>query len=187
MTKSTWIIRNLTSKIIAVIAFLILVWLANLVEGFINNGLYSSIVGFMNFNIILIIIIALVFFIGDAFDIVGFPFNFPAPLFNAVGGMFLTVFIFRVLALVNGFIAGNPLEIILSIAPVVYVLVFTIVLIGGYLRIFSRARRRHRRKKPMTNLVKSDVELMDEPKDIDGIDKVKKREKNKSKKKVKRG
>jgi len=148
--KHKSIIWILLSRLIGIIVFLIIVFVANILAISMDNLLFNQSVNFLNSNIVLIIIISIIFLIGELFDALIFPFNLPAPLFNAIGSVFLVSFIFRVFMLVDLIIEENVFRIISGFSFFVYPLVFLIVLISGYIAIFSRLAEAEKPKEKQT-------------------------------------
>jgi len=147
--KHKSIIWILLSKLVGIIIFLIMLFVANILAISLYNPLFNQIVNFLNNNIVLIIIISVMLLIGELFDAIIFPFNLPAPLFNAVGSVFLVSFIFRVFMLVDLIIEENVFHVISGFSFFVYPIVFLVVLVSGYIAIFSRLAEaeKHEEKK----------------------------------------
>ncbi len=148
--KHKSIIWILLSRLIGIIVFLIMVFVVNILAMSISNTLFNQTVNFLNSNIVLIIIISIIFLIGELFDALIFPFNLPAPLFNAVGSVFLVSFIFRVFMLVDLIIEENVFHVISGFSFFVYPLVFLVVLVSGYIAIFSRLAEAEKPKEKKT-------------------------------------
>lgn len=137
-------VRILLGKFLGFLLFLFLVGLVNLMTLFIKSALFLQIVEFLNASIVLLIVMSIMFLIADVFDAIYFPFNLPAPLFSAVGGVFVVSFIFRVLE----FILKEGIFGSVSWArALISVLVFVIVMVVGYVKIFFKTEERPRRKR----------------------------------------
>jgi len=129
------------SRIAGIIIFLIILGVLNILAAGIHVQMFHQVVAFLNANIGLILILSLFFLIGDLFGALTFPLNLPAPLFNAVGGVLIVVFIFRVFLLVD---AINGMQIFGALSVIeylVYPAVFIIALIAGYASIFASCCR----------------------------------------------
>ena len=132
------------SRFAGLMIFLILLVIANSLE--INNSGYLHVVGFLNQNIGIIVLFSVLFYLGELFFIFIFPFNLPAPIFSAVGGAFLVNFIFRMFYFIGDVLHESAFSSFKMFEPLIYTLVFFIVLIVGYVNIFVRLRNISRRK-----------------------------------------
>ncbi len=133
------VVEVLVSRIIGLIIFLILLGILNILAGaYVQTPIFLQIVAFLNANLVLLILISVIFLIGDLFGALAFPLNLPGPIFGAVGAVFLVMFLFRLFSLV-GEITGVEVFALLekTLALPVYILVFTVVLIGGYIALFA--------------------------------------------------
>ncbi|WP_243670460.1 hypothetical protein [Methanoculleus chikugoensis] len=100
-----------------------------------------SVVEFLNANLGLLILISVIFLVGDLFGgALPLPLNLPGPIFCAFGAVLLVIFIVRLFLLV-GEIAGVGFFSVLeggALSLPVYLLVFIVVLIaGGYIGLFT--------------------------------------------------
>lgn len=136
MTGKKSVLGVLFSKFSGILIFLIALAIANILNHYISNNVYHFVVSFFNINLWLIILISLIFFLGELFEILLFPFNLPAPFFNAVGGIFIVTFILRIINFLEIIINLELIKYVLFLIPFVYLLVFIIVLIVGYIKIF---------------------------------------------------
>ena len=66
------------SRMIGIICFLIVIVLANILTFYVASPLYHSGVDFLNLNFWLLLLIAIIIFIGDIFGAFPFPLNLPA-------------------------------------------------------------------------------------------------------------
>jgi hypothetical protein len=130
--------RVVLSKIFGFVFFLFMIFLLNFLASYIDNPVYLSMVSFINRNIVLLIVMSLIFMIAGIFDAIIFPFNLPAPIFNAIGAILIIIFMQRMFYLVDD-ITGEKVSVVFTILSyLLYPLVFLIVLIGGYISIFVR-------------------------------------------------
>ncbi len=156
MARGKSILGHVMSKIIGLIVLVALVAVLNLLVSFFDIPVLGGVVSFINSNLILLIIIGVLFLVSGIIEELAFPFNLPAPLLNGAGGVLVVIFIFNIIGIFSSVIGGfmpviNVLEMIL------YFVVFGIVVLVGYLDIFSsepsgrrgRSEKRawHRRKK----------------------------------------
>lgn len=128
----------LVSRVIGIVIFLILLAVLNALAGYVQSPTFLRVVEFLNANIGLLILITAIFLIGDLFGALAFPLNLPGPVFSAVGAVFTVVFLFRLFLLV-GEITGVTFFTLFegTLALLIYLFVFFIVLIGGYIALFT--------------------------------------------------
>jgi len=129
-----WIIF---SKALGLLVFLFFLYLANIAQFFIGSPLVYLIMFFLNENVWFLILMSIVFMFGEIFNALRFPFSLPAPLFNAVGSVFLVFFLLMVSELAGILTGIGSFEALKSIAFLLYHLIFAIVLICGYIWIFA--------------------------------------------------
>jgi len=122
----------------AIIFFLIVVVLANILTNYVTNPLYHSGVTLLNENVWLLIIIALVLLVADIFGVFEFPLNLPAPIIRAIGSVFLIVFILRVIQWGDIIAVTNLYPTFSLISIIIVPFVFLIVLAGGYYHILRQ-------------------------------------------------
>ncbi len=136
---------SVLSKIISIIVFLIVLLLLNIYSPLAHSSALTQIVSFINANVFLIIFISVLFVAGDVFLPLAFPLNLPFPLFNAIGAVFLAVFLIRLIGLIDSLTGIRIFSFVSMIAPLIYTLVFVLALILGYVEIFSEKnhKRRH--------------------------------------------
>lgn len=127
------------SRAVGIVAFLILLGVLNiLADVSIRMPVYLQVVGFLNANLGLLILIAALFLIGDLFGALVFPLNLPGPIVSAFGAVYLVIFLVRLFLLVSAItgvglfsVAGRALTL-----PV-YLFVFIIALVAGYIGLFT--------------------------------------------------
>jgi hypothetical protein len=120
---------------IAIICLLIVIVLANILTHYIQNPVFLVGVSFINENFWLLLLIAVVLFIGAMFRVFPFPLNLPAPIIQAIGSVFCIAFLLRVFQWIDP-VTLYPLFWYLSFIFVP--LVFLIVLASGYYGIFHQ-------------------------------------------------
>jgi hypothetical protein len=177
------------SEVIGIILLVLLTVILNLIGGMYPHQIFAMIVQFFNANLVFLILLSLVFFVGDLFAVFGFPVNVPAPIFRAIASVMLVAFIFRVLRLLEEIAGESVFSFVYMLAPFIYMLVFLLVIVLGYLSLFSRSRRRKerrglvRREPPKTETSKKLEEYKEETREGDIKDAVTTKKKS-SKKKV---
>ena len=137
MGRVSTIIWRALSKALWIIVFLFIILILNIVVKFFSDPLYIQVIGFLNQNVWLLIVVALLFFLGDVFALLDFPFNLPSPLFEGFGAVGVTMFLLRIVKTVVT-TAGVSLAQVSWLDPFIYGLVFLAVIIPGYFWIVSR-------------------------------------------------
>ena len=123
------------TRIIGFITFLIFVVLANILNN-IDPDRFGAVVRFLNDNLPLLFIIAIVMIIADVLSAFPFPLDLPVPIIRAFGSVFIIAFF---LALVQWLhISAELYNMFLILSYLIVPLVFVIVLVAGYYRIFRR-------------------------------------------------
>jgi hypothetical protein len=123
------------SRMIGVICFLIVVVLANILTFYVASPLYHSGVDFLNLNFWLLLLIAIIIFIGDIFGAFPFPLNLPAPVIKAIDSVFIIAFVLRVFDWVDTTTGNNIYHYFWLLSFVIVPIVFIIVLLAGYYEI----------------------------------------------------
>lgn len=126
------------TRMIAIICFLIVVVLANILTYYVMSPVYNSGVAFINGNFWLMALIAVILLVADLFSAFPFPLDLPAPVIRAVGSVFCIAFILRVFQWVDTVAATSLYPSFWLVSFVVVPLVFLIVLATGYFNIFRR-------------------------------------------------
>jgi hypothetical protein len=135
MTKS--VPRIIISGVAGFLFFLVILAVANALIFSINNPVYTEIVLFVNKNIFLFFIIAVIGILNDIFWTFYFPFNIIAPITSSLLSIYIIMFLEKL------FDFFNVQEITNISIPFtdLYILVALIVLVAGYLVIAIRAGR----------------------------------------------
>ena len=129
---------RLLSGFIGILLFVVIVAVANALIPIINVLLYGQIVGFINDNIILILMGMFLGMIGETFFAAPFPFDLPAPIFASMGSVFSVAVLFNLFAFIDN-ISKTAIFTGWAFAEgAVIAIVFMLVFIVGYVRIFSR-------------------------------------------------
>ncbi len=121
------------SSFLGFVFFLVILGFLNFIN--IDQLIGMKFVTFLNRNIWVIFLFSLLFYLGELFYVLKFPFSLIAPVSNAFGGSTLTFFIFRIFYFIGGSIEGNPFEFMRAIEPFFLTFVFFTVLIVGYVKI----------------------------------------------------
>jgi len=136
--KRKSILKVAVSRIVGLIVFLIVLFLLNMLTFAVSFHLLDQVVIFLNTNLVLILFMSVVVGLGEIFGVMKFPYNLPAPLVNACGAVLIVAFIFQLMFFV--FMLGHiPLVgLFRFLQYLIYPLVFIIVLIVGYVKIFLK-------------------------------------------------
>jgi signal transduction histidine kinase len=153
------VLRVTIVQLICVVVFLLFLELANLAN--ITNSTYSQVIGFLNQNLVTIMIFSLLLYFGELFFVFRFPLNFLVPIFNASGAVFLVAFILRVVYLIGEVSNQKSFLALKSIELETFILVFIIVVIVGYVRIVKYNKEA---KNKNIELEKPKKEQTEEPK-----------------------
>ena len=129
------------SRMMAIIFFLIVVVLANFLTYYVSNPVYHSGVMFLNENIWLLIIIAIVLMVADIFGVFSFPLNLPSPIIRAIGSVFFIVFVLRLILWVDTIGSTNLYTPFSLISVIVVPFVFLVILASGYYHILRQLWR----------------------------------------------
>jgi hypothetical protein len=143
-------IDNILLKGLLGIFLLILIGVsANFFAGIVENESLLLVLNMIGDNLILLLVISIFFLVAELLFALRFPFSLPAPVFNAVGSVLVVSFIFNLFYLVDDLVGRVIFGFLTPVSWLVYFLVFVIVLIVGFIRVFSdigRVRRRRRRR-----------------------------------------
>ena len=145
MVRAKEIGHEILTRFIGFLIFLVLLGLVNVLTFYIKNEIFLSVVSFLNVNVWLIVIFSVILLIGEIFGLLTFPLNIPGPLFNAVGGVLLIQFVFKLLEFITKLskvVINIPLN---NVENVVMIVVFILVLVIGYVHIVLDATRPKKR------------------------------------------
>lgn len=135
------ILKHLVNKVAQFIVFLLVLILLNIFINYFNIPLVVEIILFLNKNVPVLGLMLLLMTLGEVFMMLNFPFNFPGPLFNSGGSVFIIYFIRDIFAFLieQGHLALEiPFDLIFL---VIAALVFMIFLITGYVSVFKSIPR----------------------------------------------
>ena len=132
----------IVKKAIGFVVFIILLSVAEIVSQQINNPVYAEVINFFSTNISLFFIIFLVGLANDIFWNFYFPFNLVAPVISSVLSVFIVELFYRMWNFIDSFLyTGFSVPI-----NAIYVIVFMLTLLFGYLALLARGARRAREK-----------------------------------------
>ncbi|MCF7860832.1 hypothetical protein K9M79_01190 [Candidatus Woesearchaeota archaeon] len=124
------------SKIISLVMFLLVLWALNTVN--LENSTAVQVIEFLNINLSIIIIMSFIFYLAELFYVFNFPLNIPGPIFNGIGAVILVEFIFQIFRTMGQVTKQYAIFGLKSVSVLVFILVFLIVVILGYVNIFLR-------------------------------------------------
>lgn len=136
--RSVW--RRVIGGIFSFIVFLILLAVANYVSPWVGLTSFSEIVKFFNANIGFIFLMSAVFILSDIFWALIFPFNIPAPIVSAVGGILIVDLMFGMFKLIEYLLDVGIYTALGPFREMIYGLVFWLTIIVGYIIVVFRAR-----------------------------------------------
>jgi len=154
------IIWTVFSTLIGIMVFLALVFILSQVAPTLPTPNYPLVI-LLQENLPYLLVIFLLMMTGEIFDRFAFPFNLPAPLFHAIASVFLVLVMFNVFIWVDIITQSNLFPNLEVLRILLYFLVFLIVFIGGYFKIFgdlltySRDAERKGEAVPVSSDVKS--------------------------------
>jgi hypothetical protein len=120
---------------IGIIGFLIVVVLANILTFYVSNPVYQKGVSFIDENFWLLLLIAIILFVGAIFGAFPFPLNLPAPLIKATGSVFCIAFFLRIFQWIDSVAITNLYPMFWLLSFLIVPLVFLLVLASGYFEI----------------------------------------------------
>ncbi len=126
------------SKIGGLLLFLILLGIANNLIDTISNKIFFQVIHYLNLNLNIIIVFSIIFLLSEIFATFMFPLNLPYPIINAFGSILLVKFIIRILTQIT---TTQSFQIIINNQLKIAFLVATIVLIIGYINIFTPSKK----------------------------------------------
>jgi hypothetical protein len=124
-------------RLFAVLFFLIVMVIINALIPSIQNNMYEKIVNFFNSNLLFIILLMFITILNEVFWSFYFPFNFIAPITTGALGVYITMFIYKIWIFLDSYLITG---IVIPIATI-YLIVFLISLVFGYLFILDRGGR----------------------------------------------
>lgn len=131
----TWMI---VSGFFGIVVFLILLAGLRYLSGNFGNAPFTGIVDFLIANAAILIFFAILSMIAGIFYSFPFPADLPGPVFSGVGILFLTTFIFNVFGYIDRSYTLGLFPGFAIVISLLYPVIFILVLVAGYIRIFTR-------------------------------------------------
>jgi amino acid transporter len=138
--KQRSIIWILITGLLGIILFLSIIALLAYFSFYFASPLLLGIVDMLLDNLGLIIILSILFMTADIFHTFGFPMNLPGPLFSAIASVFLIAFLFNIIAYFHQTYEWQVFPSFQIGEFLAYPLIFVIVLLAGYMSIFSQLK-----------------------------------------------
>ncbi len=148
--------RIVLYDLVSFLVFLIILGILNASLDYFDNNILNEVVRLLNNNIWLILVFSIIFTIGEVFGALRFPSNLPAPIFNAIGSIFLLNFLFKIFGLVGKLSEIDTFDAISNVFPLLYPIIFLLVLLGGYISIFTNISWDRPKKKTSTPKTKEE-------------------------------
>jgi hypothetical protein len=121
----------------SVLVLLVLVGAANLTAYYVDLPFNVVAVGFINRNLVNLLVISALFMLGRVYADTAYPVNLSAPVFTAVAALLLAAFLFRFLRLIE-IMVGMELFFRNASPYQIYTLVFLTVLFAGVILTLRR-------------------------------------------------
>lgn len=131
------IVWTVFSTFVTILALFILLAILDFSFSSSGNAIIQGLISLLEGDFYLLIVIALILMTGEIFDRFSFPLNLPAPLFHALASVFLIIFIFDVFRYLDGITGANIYQNLEILRILLSILIFLIVFIGGYFKIFG--------------------------------------------------
>jgi hypothetical protein len=142
--SSGWAIAT---RILGFVIFIFLLYAFNLFASWLDNSVINQLALFLNDNVIILIGIAAIFLVAEIISVLIFPYNLPAPFFNAVGSLFLVIFSFEIFKFIENLTFIKIFSWIYPYSSMIYFLVFVAILIGGLVSILANVLRENHESK----------------------------------------
>jgi magnesium-transporting ATPase (P-type) len=133
--RSPWCV--VLSGLTGIIIFLILLVILGYLASYFHNAFLIGFVSLLTNNLTLILTAGMLFIAADIFYSFRVPFSIPGPLFSGLGSLLVVSLIFIFLDFFDQFYDLGLSDKFLYTMYILYFLVFFIVIIAGFVRIFS--------------------------------------------------
>ncbi|MBN2014736.1 MAG: hypothetical protein JW778_06110 [Candidatus Altiarchaeota archaeon] len=124
------------SRLLGLLCFILVVYLMNVLAPAVKEPIFHQVLALVNDNLVLLVLMSLIFLIGEVFNALPFPIDLAAPPFNAVGAILLLVFLFNIFELIDVLTGEDVSPVFRGFSLILYPLVFFIVLVVGYVGVF---------------------------------------------------
>jgi hypothetical protein len=132
------IFRIVLKGVLGVLCFLGALYVGNSLASYLKDpGLYL-VLDLLNDNLILILVMSMLFVVGEAVGSTVFPISLAAMPINAAAAVLLLAFLFNVLELVDILAGVAVARSLKSASSMIYALLFIVVLLGSYFKVFKK-------------------------------------------------
>ena len=138
--KKRGLLWTVFSSAFGISLLVILVYLANLAIPYVGIKIYEKWIYFLDANMLYLILISLISFIGELIFLLVYPFSVAAPVFKAVSGMMIVTFIFKIFAFFDFLFETGIYRALNQFADVVYFVVLVVILLAGYIIVFKKKK-----------------------------------------------
>jgi hypothetical protein len=132
------ILTIIFKRALSFLIFIILLFCMRFLIPLANNGFFTAIVSFLEGSVWILFLSTLFLMLGELFDELLFPLNLPAPILLAASSLFVLSFIFGLLSLIFQLTGSRFLLDVQPFYSLIYLIVFLLVLIAGYLDILNK-------------------------------------------------
>jgi hypothetical protein len=129
----SWVV---ISGLTGILVFLILLVILGYLASYYHNAVLLGLVTLLVNNLPLILTASILFIVADIFYTFRFPFNIPGPLFGGLGSLFVVSLFFILMDFFDLTYSLGITAMFSKIKYILYPLVFFIVVVAGYARIF---------------------------------------------------
>jgi hypothetical protein len=130
------------SGLAGIVIFLVLLVILGYLASYFHNAFLLGIVTLLVNNLALIITAGIIFIVADVFLTFRFPFNIPGPLFSGLGSLLVVSLLFILMDFFSRSYGLGISAMFSGIQYILYPLVFLIVVLAGYARIFYPEKAR---------------------------------------------
>jgi hypothetical protein len=135
------ILGILFSKFLGLVIFLVMLLILNLILPYFPGTVLPAIVSFFNAHILDIILMSVVIGTAEILYALIFPISLLAPPVAAIGAVLVVRFILLLFGMLDSALNISIQQVFAPFILIIYILVFLIVLIVGYIKVFSRIFR----------------------------------------------
>ncbi|MBI2632488.1 hypothetical protein HYW75_05780 [Candidatus Pacearchaeota archaeon] len=125
-----------------ILLLILLIFFTNIISYTFPNSVTIDISHFLNDNIIILIIISFLFFLGSLFYHIGFPANLAFPILDGFGSAVLINFIIKIIVLLEKNLPSNLGPALERNTGIFSFVIFFIIIIFGYISIIKNFNNR---------------------------------------------
>ncbi len=129
------------SWFLAILGIIILVIIANVIAYLFPSTIIIDLVSFLNRNVWFLILSSVFFYLAALFYSFGFPINILTPPSDGAGSIFIVGFLINLIAVTDKYSGIGVGSVLKSFSILIYIMVFILVVIFGYVSIAQRQQR----------------------------------------------